>query len=334
LAKEAQSKPPIATRFIEGQVLVSGVGDAELKQSGIVPGLEILAIDGIPVMQYGAERVAPYASASTGQDLNVRTYEWDLLRGKEGTTVDLTLRAPDGRTFQRSLVRKSGQSNSGGSGRPDFEFKMLPGNIAYVAINTFGTATVQQEFESHFEDIAKSSALIFDVRRNSGGNSGYGTAILSHLIEKPAPAEAWRSRQYVPAYRAWGQPAEWVGETPMTDPSPERHYRNPVVVLTSAHTFSAAEDFVVDFDLMNRGTIIGEPTGGSTGQPIMFSLPGGGSARVCTKQNWYPDGRQFVGRGIQPHILVRTTVADFRAGRDAVLDKALEYLASAQAHQP
>ena len=75
-----------------------------------------------------------------------------------------------------------------------------------------------------------------------------------------------------------------------------------------------------------RGKIIGEPTGGSTGQPLFFPLSGGGAARVCSKQNLYPDGRQFAGVGIQPQILVRTTVADFRAGRDTVLEKALEYL--------
>jgi len=334
LAKEARIKPPIETRFIEGRVLVSEVRNEELKRSGIAPGLEILAVEGIPVMQYGAERIAPYESASTEQDLNIRTYERDLLRGKEGTAIDLTLRAPDGRTFQRSLERKSGQSNSGGGPEQDFEFRMLPGNVAYVALNTFLTATVQQEFERHFEEIAKSSALILDVRKNGGGKDEYGTAILSHLIEEPVSANEWRSRQYVPAYRAWGRPEGWVVGTPMTQPNPEHHYRNPVVVLTSAHTYSAAENFAADFDIMKRGTIIGEPTGGSSGLPVSFPLPGGGFAQVCSKQDRYPDGRQFVGRGIQPQILVRPTVADFRAGRDTVLQKALEYLASAPTFRP
>ena len=245
-----------------------------------------------------------------------------------GVAVELTLRAPDGSTLRRSLPR--GTSNGAAPQRPpDFEFKMLPGNIAYVALNTFGTATAQKEFERQFDDIAKSSALIFDVRENGGGNSGYATAILSHLIEKAAPASEWRSRQYVPVQRAWGMPTGWTGGTPMTEPSPGRHYGNPVVVLTSPRTGSSAEDFAADFDLMGRGKIVGEPTGGSTGEPALFSLPGGGSARVCAKQNRYPDGRQFVGVGIQPQILVRPTVADFRAGRDAVLEGALEYLRSA-----
>jgi len=99
-----------------------------------------------------------------------------------------------------------------------------------------------------------------------------------------------------------------------------------VVVLTSAHTYSAAEDFAVVFDAMKRGKIVGEPSGGSTGQPLVIALPGGGSARICTKHDRYPDGKEFVGVGIQPDIVVRPTVADFRAGRDTVLDAAIREL--------
>jgi C-terminal processing protease CtpA/Prc len=100
----------------------------------------------------------------------------------------------------------------------------------------------------------------------------------------------------------------------------------PAAVLTSARTYSAAEDFVAVFDAMKRGVIVGEPTGGSTGQPLSFALPGGGSARVCTKGDSYADGRQFVGAGIQPDILVREPAADIRAGRDTVLEAALAEL--------
>ena len=93
----------------------------------------------------------------------------------------------------------------------------------------------------------------------------------------------------------------------------------PVVVLTSPATFSAAEDFAVAFDVMDRGLFIGEPTGGSTGQPLFFRLPGGGSARVTSKRDSYPSGKEFVGVGIQPDKLVEPTIKDVRAGRDTVL---------------
>jgi len=118
---------------------------------------------------------------------------------------------------------------------------------------------------------------------------------------------------------------EWLSQL-QRDPNPRLIETLLSFSGASPRTFSAAEDFTIDFELMRRGKIIGEPTGGSTGQPLFFPLPGGGSARVCSKQNLYPDGRQFVGVGIQPQILVRPTVADFRASRDTVLEKALEYL--------
>jgi C-terminal processing protease CtpA/Prc len=97
-------------------------------------------------------------------------------------------------------------------------------------------------------------------------------------------------------------------------------------MLTSARTYSAGEDFAVVFDAMKRGRIIGEPTGGSTGQPLMISLPGGGSARICTKRDTYPDGREYVGVGVIPHVKVTPRLSDFRAGRDTVLDAAVRLL--------
>ena len=77
---------------------------------------------------------------------------------------------------------------------------------------------------------------------------------------------------------------------------------------------------------MKRGKLVGEPTGGSTGQPLFFDLPGGGRARVCTKRDTYPDGKEFIGVGIQPHVRAHQTVADFRAGRDTVLETGLAEL--------
>ena len=77
---------------------------------------------------------------------------------------------------------------------------------------------------------------------------------------------------------------------------------------------------------MKRGKTIGEPTGGSTGQPLLFALPGGGKARICVKRDLFPDGREFVGKGIQPDISVAPTVSGIRSARDTVLEHALELL--------
>lgn len=80
---------------------------------------------------------------------------------------------------------------------------------------------------------------------------------------------------------------------------------------------------VVVFTQAHRGKTIGEPTGGSAGQPLMFKLPRGGAARVCTKHDSFADGREFVGVGIQPDIPAHLTRADIIAGRDSVLETAI-----------
>ena len=71
---------------------------------------------------------------------------------------------------------------------------------------------------------------------------------------------------------------------------------------------------------------MGENSFGSTGQPFIFDLPGGGSARVCTKKDTYPDGREFVGYGVKPDIEVKSTLNDYIQKKDPVLDRALLYL--------
>jgi C-terminal processing protease CtpA/Prc len=99
-----------------------------------------------------------------------------------------------------------------------------------------------------------------------------------------------------------------------------------VVLLTGPRTFSAAEDLAAVFQTEGRGKILGETTGGSTGQPLIFPLPGGGWANICAKRDRMADGREFVGYGIQPDVVIRPTVADVRAGRDPVLETAMAEL--------
>jgi C-terminal processing protease CtpA/Prc len=97
----------------------------------------------------------------------------------------------------------------------------------------------------------------------------------------------------------------WIDVPPFEIPADVKHQVDvPVAVLTSARTFSAAEDFVAAFDAMHRGITVGEPTAGSTGQPLFFQLPGGGSARICTRDDRAPDGTIFEGSGLCPTIVV------------------------------
>jgi len=100
----------------------------------------------------------------------------------------------------------------------------------------------------------------------------------------------------------------------------------PTAILIGHQTASASEDFLIYLDNQKHIIKIGEATFGSTGQPMLFKLPGGGMARVCTKKDTYPDGKEFVGYGIQPDIKVQKSLIDYLGDEDPVLDKAIEYL--------
>jgi len=320
--------PMMVTRPLEGRVIVTEVLDPGLRAKGILPGLEVVAVDGAEVKTYAAREIAPYVSASTPQDEELRTFGSYFLRGAVGTSPRVTFRSAAGKQFEQQVprvgrdARKAAMTNP-----PSFEFSMLPGDVAYVSLNSFDDNSAADAWMAAFDEIAKSSALVIDLRRNGGGNSDVGYKILSTLDDKAFMTSRWATRDYKPTWRAWGKEQPMYAEAPdVVQPDPQRQYKKPVLVLTSAATYSAAEDFAVAFDGMQRGTLVGEATGGSTGQPLFIKLPGGGSARICTKQDTYPDGRVFVGVGVQPQHLVKQTVEGVRAGRDEVLEAALATL--------
>ncbi|WP_255076119.1 S41 family peptidase [Lacihabitans sp. CCS-44] len=315
--------PPIRTTLVEGKVLITSVLSDSLQKSGIKVGMEVVSIDKIPVKEY-AQKLMPYQSSSTEQDLRLRTFTYSLLRGNREQTVELELKGIDGKISTRKLPRK-------GYGvlkkTESVEFKILPNNVAYLAINEFETSKSREKFMSIFDSLSNTTALILDIRRNGGGSTD--VSILKCLTDKPIKQGQHFVRKYVPTYRAWGseEGIVWQQE-PVSDWSPngKKLYTKPVVLLISSQTFSAAEDFAVIFDSMKRGKMIGEVTGGSTGQPLPFSLPGGLMGRVCTKRDLYPDGKVFVGVGIKPDIEIKPTIVDIQKGRDTVLEGALEYL--------
>ncbi len=332
LADSTTFRPPLRSQLVEGRVFVTHVLHDSLRQTGLVPGLEILRIDGQPVRDYAERFVQPYQSGSTPQNVDVATYAYGLLRGPKDKPVTVEFRDAAGKTVQRLLAR-SGYSKL--TPPKAVDFKMLPGNVAYLQLTEFETNAGLKRFVAAFDSIAATNALILDVRQNGGGDSDNGWNILGYLTDKPFKTGKYFSRKYSPLARARGEGVvlETIGESSWSA-NGKKLYSKPVVVLTSAMTFSAAEDFALAFDVMQRGKLIGEPTGGSSGQPLSFALPGGIMARVCTKRDTYPDGTEWVGKGIQPNILVKPTAADVLAGRDTVLEAALRYLDPTPAPRP
>jgi len=259
----------------------------------------------------------------------VRMYDYELLSGDASKSVALKLRDATGAVRDQVVARAGYRDVSYESPLP---FRMLPSQIAYINLDNFESEDVVKAFEAALPRIQKARGLVIDVRDNGGGSTIYGQMILSYLTRSSIgnPVSYYRSESA--AIRAQGGVS--VNLVPTADdggPYLVQHskvFEGPVAVLTGAHTFSAAEDFVAAFAAIHRGITVGERTAGSTGQPLFFDLPGGGSARICVKRDLSPDGTEFVGKGIQPTFEVHRGVADVRSGKDPVLDTATKQLAT------
>ena len=322
LVPELYYCPPLKTLQVEGRVLITAVLDDSLRKSGIVPGLQIVRIDGTAVKEYAEREFASSISVSTAQALTWQMYSYYLLCGPRQKPVELSLQDAKGREFTRALPR-----NRVSWAHPPVTYRRVGRNIAYVTLPTFGSDEIARQFDSLFADVATADALILDLRDNTGGNSAVGYAILGCLTDSIFAALRSSERIYRPGHRPYGSPPDsWETELVTWPPNGRKLFSRPVALLIGPATGSAAEDFAVAFEVMKRGKLIGEPTGGSTGQPLTFALPGGLAGIVCVDWCTYPDGKEFVGIGIQPDIIVHSTIKSIRAGRDPVLEAAIQHL--------
>jgi carboxyl-terminal processing protease len=105
----------------------------------------------------------------------------------------------------------------------------------------------------------------------------------------------------------------------------------PVYILTSKKTFSAAEDFLIYLNGSKNILKIGQNTSGSSGQPLVFAIPGGFTVRICAKRDAFPDGTDFIGIGVKPDIYVEPVFSLTGEEKDVELEKILSLIA-AQKH--
>lgn len=99
-----------------------------------------------------------------------------------------------------------------------------------------------------------------------------------------------------------------------------------VYVLVGRGTFSAAGNFVVDLAQSLDVTVIGERSGfapNQFGDPTSATLASSGLKVNAATVEWIKTQRNDPRLWLEPDIRVGVTAADFFAGRDPVLDKAL-----------
>lgn len=334
--KPGTDSPPVEIQVVDDRFIVARTGDTdELRAQKVVPGLEIVEVgDGVPVRTYFHDHVLRYNSRGTKQaDEAINMY--DLLTGPKGNTVALKVRELDGTVRSVALTRNSADRTGQRflcrllrwyMVEPLLESRMLPDGILYVKIASFDREELPGDFEKLIDalDLSSTRGMIIDLRYNPGGDSSIAEGVTRCLIDRPIATFVSRVPHDVAADRAWGNPPVWTEIRREIAPREGKRFRGPVAILTGPATYSSAEDFIVSLHAARRVVLVGERTAGSTGNPLRVPLPGGGNFRVVTVRCVYPDGKEFVGTGIQPDVEVHPTRQDICDGYDRVLARAVD----------
>ncbi|MHC4616114.1 MAG: S41 family peptidase [Planctomycetota bacterium] len=351
---------PIILNYVENQwVITERRPTEEILAQDIPAGTVLLEIDGTETNEYIQDKIFPYIAHGTIQGKRSRVNWADFF--PRNAEVRVKLRYPDGDVKTRVIKanRKSVKWNSELHKRytsplrlgPDFSTKELDGDVVYVRYRRC-TDEVQEKFCKLIQDNKNpAQAMIIDLRGNPGGNTP--RQAVQHLISSPISWYLFKTRwsiSYIDAQmrskkdRASkeavveskkrlmklpdGIDVDWFavtdGETKIFPA--DKNYKGKLIILIDNETGSAAEDMVVLLHGAGRTTIIGQLSTGSTGEPLMIDLPGGGRVRICTANVKYPDGKEFVGVGIQPDILVNRTIKGIALGKDEIFETAIAYL--------
>ena len=202
---------------------------------------------------------------------------------------------------------------------PALTWRRLDADIGYVDLGRL----VPDQVDAMFEALGDTRALVLDMR---GYPRGTTVPIAARLNVHTTPAMADRVSVPLVAPHDEGAEARFVVGSNVVPAPAEPHYAGKTVMLIDENTQSAAEETGLFFEAANGTQFIGSPSAGANGDITYAVLPGNIIVHFAGSAITHADGRPLQRVGLQPAVLVRPTLAGIRAGKDEVLDRAVQYL--------
>ena len=176
--------------------------------------------------------------------------------------------------------------------------EILPHNIGYVKLNSFPDVSVCQPTAAvAMASLNHADAIIFDLRDNRGGEPAMVAFMAAYLFDHP---------EYLYNPRENTTEQSWT-----RSPVPGNKLADKLVfVLTSARTFSGAEQFSYDLKMLKRATLVGETTGGGAHSGVWhriddhfgMGIPETKAINPFSKNDW-------AETGVEPDVKVKAADA-------------------------
>jgi carboxyl-terminal processing protease len=204
---------------------------------------------------------------------------------------------------------------------PNIGYGRLPDGLSYVNVKgTDGLKTVEKQMEKVMAFVADSKGVVIDIRAFYGGFDPVSQYVAGCFASSKKLYMTTRKRNG-PAHSDFTNALEWYVEPQSTKP-----YTQPVIVITSPFTQSAGESFELALIQFDHVQTLGDTTAGSFSDNPNFELPNGWIFSVSVGDYRASDGKSYEGIGLVPDVLVNNRKEDLMAGKDNMLEKAMELL--------
>lgn len=247
----------------DGRAVVTQLrGGFSAEQAGLKVGMEITAVNGVPVGRAVSDRLG----------VSLRTVDDDargwalraLLAGRRDTKRVIEAKNARGvkSTFNLDLPAHLTVDNYQVARK--VEWRLLEGGIGYVKINDLGSADTVAEFDAALERLKSTRGLIIDLRATqSGGNTSVAEPIMGRLVGRRMPYQK-------------GAPKRGAGWTREVSPRGDWTYGAPAVALVGRWTASMGEGVAIGLDGTKRATVVGTRMAGLNGAVFDLQLPNTG----------------------------------------------------------
>jgi C-terminal processing protease CtpA/Prc len=341
----AASDPTDPARGPAARVIVKSVGDGTpAQQAGLVPGAEIVSVDGQPAAaRYDA---IPLLETTSTQEAAHVAQAGYMLNFPLSQTVTIGYKLPD--TQQVKTAKLTAGSYAVGS-LGDYvrseEFSKAADfrQFSKYAIVHWGDFINDEQTKiAVLEEALKAQtrnpnpALILDLRGNLGGSVELYQIMASYFFTagNPMPANAFDWYYYDAA--AGTQIREYLPAYQLSAPKPELAYTGPLIVLVDNKCASACEYFSQQLQKLGRATVIGQYASEGAGGPVdEIKLPEGLTFNYTNGRTTFAGTDEFnlEAKGVIPDIRVPVTLESEKAklrGEDPVLQTAVAELSRAE----
>jgi len=178
--------------------------------------------------------------------------------------------------------------------------------------------TVRRFMDETMSALQDTRGTIIDIRKNGGGADSISLVIASYFADH-------KKKVLSKNVRYWAGETETINAT--IEPTSGSPYLQPVVVIASEDSASAAETFLLIMKSFPQVTLIGENSHGIFSDKLEKVLPNGWDFTLSNEVFYDAEGINYEVIGVPPHESVTAfSLCDIEASKDSAIEKAIQML--------